>query len=285
MVGHAPIVKHTSGGMGGGAVVMKLNNVTRFCPHMTYAGHTHMKQYSPAMHESVRALASGLVVDIGALDGQDAVNFALGHRVWSFEANSEKLPRIRTRLKQTGTSGNVTLHGVALSNYTGTAKFLADPGARFGDDRLADGAALPGDEERRLIDVPIRTLDSFADADTQIIFVKIDAQGHDYRVLRGAAALLSGRRIARVVFEYTPEMMPGGAAEAEEQLHWLHDIGYACAPCNSKWSRVAASTKPVRITEYVGGYWADANHTRLRGFDNIVCVPSASCGECAKLVP
>lgn len=258
-----------------------------YCPHMTSKGKTLMNQDSPALIEALRNLRPGLVVDVGALDGRDAVDFArAGHRVWSFEAMPNKLDSIRNRLQTTQTSHRVTLHAVALSNYTGTGHFVAHANWA-GDDSFADAKNTSGQE---VIDVPTRTLDSFVNADTQIALTKIDAQGYDFRVLRGATALLASRRIARVVFEFTPAMMPGGAAEAEEHLRWMLDMGYACAPCNAVWSRVhvGGSSAPRSIAAYVQGYWFTERRTqrsRLRGFDNIVCVPRVKCNACDKLKP
>ena len=68
----------------------------------------------------------GLVIDVGAFDGLDAVRFAKNgrHRVFSFEPVPSKLERIRQNIEKSGLGNLITFFPVALSNYTGTADFF-----------------------------------------------------------------------------------------------------------------------------------------------------------------
>jgi len=259
-----------------------LSNFTRFCPHMTDSGRTLMNQKSPALWKALRTISPSLVVDVGSLDGKDAVKFAAaGHRVWTFEPSPAKIKPIWALIHRSGSNNSVTLHQVALSNYSGSSWF-AVKGGGIGDgtDTLLDAYESTPKKGMR-VEVAVRTLDSFAQEDTHIAFMKVDAQGYDYRVLKGAAGLLSRQKIDILVFEYTPEMMPGRHVEATEHLQWMQQMGYACAPCNSQWSRVRPSKTAWDIALYVDAYWTDKTHTRLRGFDNIVCMPSPRCDDCS----
>ena len=51
-----------------------------------------------------------------------------------------------------------------------------------------------------------------------VLFMKVDAQGHDFRVLQGADRLLTEQRILILLAEFAPTLMVGGVPEALEML-------------------------------------------------------------------
>ena len=284
-----------------------LDSVTQFCPHMDRAGNTLMSQESPAQIAALRTLPHGLVVDVGCFDGKDAVAFAnAGHRVWSFEPNPEKMDHIRTRIHRHSQQTRIKVIQVALSNFTGTAGFMAHNksigGPKWGHalgkgfaDKLSESSTV--EEGMTTIQVPVRTLDSFFEASTRphVTLLKIDAQGYDYRVLKGAAKLLSRGHIERLVFEFTPDMMPGKEGEAVENLLWLKQMDYLCTPCYSRWfpakQMLPLQKGRIAIADYIAVFkqpsreakGKEYNRGRMRGFDNIVCVPKSSCtNECKR---
>lgn len=267
-----------------------LYNMTRFCPHMTNAGRSDMNERSPTLIAALRALPAGLVIDVGADNGQDAIDFAMaGHRVWSFEPAPGKGEKIKNRLRANGVAERVQVHSVALSNYSGIAHFAVHKSLPKHDGLTAQqhpGAQRAKNSGVQQVEVPVRRLDSFAAADTRISFLKIDAQGMDFRVLKGALGLLSGGSVERLVFEFTPELMPGGPEEAVEHLRWMRTVGYACAPCNSIWSRAPAfrQGEKVDVAKYVAAYLDPRRSNRHRGYENIVCLPASRCTNCDVLV-
>ena len=102
---------------------------------------------------------------------------------------------------------------------------------------------------------------------------QVDAQGHDYRVLRGATGLLSARRVRNLVIEFCPSLMPGGEAEALDALRLMARLGpLACMPCFD-----ATSPSPrevpaggLRGAEFARRFARTGPHTG-KGYDNIVC--------------
>jgi FkbM family methyltransferase len=104
-----------------------------------------------------------------------------------------------TRLTQALAGRPVRLQRAALSERAGSAPlYIAAPGA--GINSLHEAA--PGTQETEL--VPVTTLAAYADQCSidDIALVKIDTEGHDLAVLRGAVPLLSAGRIAAIQFEY-----------------------------------------------------------------------------------
>jgi FkbM family methyltransferase len=106
------------------------------------------------------------------------------------------------RLSEALGSPRVTLGRMALGDRTGLATLhVIAPGA--GTNSLYEsslaGAAISTEEVRTA------TLDDYAERtglDGEIALVKIDTEGHDLAVLRGARGLLAGQRITVLQFEY-----------------------------------------------------------------------------------
>ena len=68
--------------------------------------------------------------------------------------------------------------------------------------------------------VPVLTIDEICDG--PVALIKIDVEGHEAAVLRGAAAVIAGHAPS-VVFEYAPELL-GETAQAP--FGWLAERGY-----------------------------------------------------------
>lgn len=133
----------------------------------------------------------GLLVDVGAHDGLLSLPLSRlpGARVLAFEplpaafarlrAACDGVPNIATRPQALGDApGSLTLSipvvgGVALEQWASTVKDFAGHGTHVGAERVA---------------VPVVTLDSLDLPD--VTAMKLDAEGAEYEVLRGARATL-----------------------------------------------------------------------------------------------
>ena len=96
---------------------------------------------------------------------------------------------------------SVTLARVALGEQSGSSVLhLLAPGAGTNSLHLPPGAPAGATTE----EVATTTLDAYADLARldRIALVKIDTEGHDLAVLRGAQGLLAEQRIPIVQFEY-----------------------------------------------------------------------------------
>lgn len=135
---------------------------------------------------------SGLAIDAGANIGNHANFFAKRFdRVEAFE------PHPRTfQLLSLNAAPNVACHQLALGDEAGTARLHDNPGN-------AGGASLSGEGEA--FDVDVVTLDSLVLAPS---FLKIDVEGHEIAVLKGAAETLRKYRPV-IVFEQLPAEFDG----------------------------------------------------------------------------
>ena len=106
-----------------------------------------------------------------------------------------------THLKATLDGKKVNLNQVAVGDTTGTSLLhVIAPGAGTNSLHASPGWLSSGSTE----EVAVSTLDSYAQRARldQITFVKIDTEGHDLAVLRGARELFAAQRISVAQFEY-----------------------------------------------------------------------------------
>jgi FkbM family methyltransferase len=146
------------------------------------------------------------VLDVGANVGQWSSSMLDTARVLErvedvdlhvFEPSSYSFGLLETRLA----SQRASLHQVALSERSGTSVLhVMGPGA--GTNSLHIPAVWPMDATTE--DVVTTTLDDYANSAglDDISLVKIDTEGHDLAVLRGARRLLAEQRISVAQFEY-----------------------------------------------------------------------------------
>jgi FkbM family methyltransferase len=135
-------------------------------------------------------LTPRIIFDVGANVGQSAAKFRrrfAGADIHCFEPSAQSVARIQARrLKR------VQVHQIALGSAIATA-------------RLAEGhdPAIFHLSDEGGAEVAVETLDSFCSklGITRIDFLKIDTEGHDLEVLKGAAAMLSAGQIAAVQVE------------------------------------------------------------------------------------
>lgn len=138
----------------------------------------------------------GLMLDVGANLGRTSVpRIVLGDvdAVYGFEADPDNYRCLVHTALENGLSGRLLPDHAAVAAHDGTASLRK---SKFvGGHRLVRGHASRPD----VVDVPARRLDSLVamheiDADA-IRYVKVDVQGWEVGVLRGATALLTRRHI------------------------------------------------------------------------------------------
>lgn len=160
------------------------------------------------LRELPRLVAPGTVaVDVGAHFG--TYSHALcrlvgkGGRVFAFEPIEEDARYLQAAARQRRLPMEV--HNCALSDASGTAELTVPD--RHGDRKTALSSLEFHEASGETRTVEIRRLDDvLTDIDRPVSFIKIDVEGHESAVLRGAA-----ETIAR----YKPNML----IEIEERIH------------------------------------------------------------------
>lgn len=185
-------------------------------------------------------------IDVGAHIGSiiaEVRRHCPGVSIVAFEAIPEKAARLTAKFP------GVAVHGCGLSDREGTAPFFIDL-RRSGYSSLArshDGV--------REVRVPLRTLDSFGLAGA-VDVIKIDVEGAELGVLRGAADLIARSRPV-IMFESGPhEQLGYGKAEmwaffdkAGYAIHLPNRVAHT-APGLSLEGFIDSHDYPRRTTNY-----------------------------------
>ena len=148
----------------------------------TYVGRSlfHYGEYNPDETEKIISLASGLCLDIGANWGvMGQALEASGFEVVSFEPQPDVFGVLRKNVRG-------ECHNVGLGDTPGTfkmPKILTGSKANYG------GMGIGTRSDLGTIDVSVVTLDSFEFSN--VGFMKIDVEGFEERVLRGAVETIA----------------------------------------------------------------------------------------------
>lgn len=146
-------------------------------------------------------------VDIGANFGDWSVRLieTLGREaerteVIAFEPAPAQAERALSNLSMNAQGATVSLERSAVAEEAGSVDFEVT-GADTGNSGIATSTDSPSQTR---ISVPCVTLDSFVETrwDGDIALIKVDTEGNDFNVIKGAAGLFDGRRIELMQFEY-----------------------------------------------------------------------------------
>ncbi len=168
-----------------------------------------------------------LAVDVGASLGLWTV--PLGRRartvqaaVWAVEPHPNNQRWLRGNIAANGLAAFVTVHACALGGENGTTRMQIPEGGRGA---AAGNAAIacPG-VAAAAVEVPLRRLDDLPRA-ARVSFVKLDVEGFELEVLRGAQRLLAQDR--PVIFgEFNRGWLALRGEDPAACLDGLRDLGY-----------------------------------------------------------
>ena len=169
-----------------------------------------------------------LYVDVGAHIGfivslaAKAVG-STGHIV-AFEPFPDTLAKLQQAVQDSGRI-NIEIRPEAISAAAGTAEILTPL------DHLAHqtcrASLVPVSGLGAGICIPTVSLDEvFGDDERRIRLLKIDVEGHERSVLRGAQQLLSGRRCDAVLMELNPGTLAGAGATVDDLVADMDEFGY-----------------------------------------------------------
>jgi FkbM family methyltransferase len=167
------------------------------------------------------------VVEVGANMGYHTLAMARaigpGGNLHAFEANPQVLPLLLSTLAVNGLSGMVTVHPHAALDQAGEVEFAADP------QHIGSGhRALPGGAANysNRFNVTAVTLDgALLDRLGRIDLLRMDAEGSEPQVLRGAEQLIHNSPGLCIVTEWSPAMM-AVRTDLNALVAWLKSLGF-----------------------------------------------------------
>eukprot|EP00929_Paragymnodinium_shiwhaense_P057739 TRINITY_DN28903_c0_g1_i4.p1 TRINITY_DN28903_c0_g1~~TRINITY_DN28903_c0_g1_i4.p1 ORF type:complete len:276 (+),score=42.85 TRINITY_DN28903_c0_g1_i4:137-964(+) len=193
-----------------------------------------------------------VVIDVGAYDGDfvSEVFRVMSHvsdplegrqrkrevYVIAVEPNPDAFAALTRRADERGWSESLCAIRAAASDAAHSEAAFVALGPEFGHGQRM-GAHLASKQEVKdgsplLTTVPLTTVDEIlrsnrcdVDEQRQVYLLKVDCEGHDGKVLHGAAELLKARRVKYLLFE---QMTGYDADRLEETLSWLWELGYGC---------------------------------------------------------
>ncbi|KAH7546393.1 hypothetical protein FEM48_Zijuj01G0196000 [Ziziphus jujuba var. spinosa] len=172
----------------------------------------------------------GFVVDVGANVGMASFAAAvMGFRVVAFEPVFENLQRICDGIYLNRVGDLVTVFEAATSDRLGNITFHKLVGRLDNSAVSATGAklAFKSNEE---IAVQVRSvpLDELIPETEPVLLLKIDVQGWEYHVLKGASKLLSrkGSEAPYIIYEEDERLLQASNSSAKEIRDFLHTLGY-----------------------------------------------------------
>lgn len=208
--------------------------------------------YEPGLRSIIRKYVrpGDTCLDIGANIGWHALLLSRlvgsAGRVLAFEPNPNIQPALHANLSANAAS-NVDVYPLALGATSGIARFeapvIADRYAGGGH-LLVDGAAPPAAS----VPVEVRALDDVLPASRTISVVKIDVEGWEPAVWRGAAKMLQRDRPV-ICMEYSPKLLARAGFASHEATEPLERLGYTFMSYSDR-------AKPATIKE-LDGYTGD----------------------------
>jgi len=173
------------------------------------------------------AAQGGVAIDAGANIGVFSVELAaLGYEVHAFEPIPETCARLRENLAlNPRIAGRVHTNDRALGDREEVVTMTA-PGNSPATSYIT---REPGNGTAALLPVRTTTLDAYAAASglQRIDFLKLDVEGYEPAVLRGAAALLNRHAIDIIFFEWCPPLLRRAGFDPGELLAEIEKDGYA----------------------------------------------------------
>ena len=199
--------------------------------------------------------------DVGANIGSYTLLASASHpgvRVTAVEPGEPALTRLRENLALNGLDGfsGVKVAAVAVGDSEGTVRFTR------GRDTI-NRIALGGDGDS--VEVPITTLDALFSDDPPAL-IKVDVEGAEDRVVRGAARLLSGERPPVLLLEWIDEVAGEFGVTGESFEARLAGHGYSLATYDADTNTLTPwrTGQPAKAQNRIAARDLEAVASRLR---------------------
>lgn len=183
------------------------------------------RQWEADISQLFRSLCEpeSVVLDIGANFGYFSVLAAhlIGAkgsgRVISFEPNPKLCTLLRRNCEINWSIAPVSLHEIALGDREGDL-ILHVPRERGANASLSPPEGVECDS----IPVDVRALDTMLAPDLAVDIMKIDVEGHEATVLRGAQEVIARSPNLHLILEWSPKQMKAAGVTPQEVLSLLN---------------------------------------------------------------
>ncbi|XP_068667165.1 uncharacterized protein [Aristolochia californica] len=181
--------------------------------------------------ERMRSLGrEGVFVDVGANVGMATfAAAAVGFRVLAFEPVFENLQRICDGVFLNRAGSLVTLFAAAASDQLGNITIYKLEGRLDNTAISKEGARLAFQSNKAIaMDVKGIPLDEVIPESVPVILLKIDVQGWEHHVLKGATKLLTrkGSEAPYIIYEEDERLLQASNSSAREIREFLSSVGY-----------------------------------------------------------
>ena len=207
------------------------------------------------------------VLDIGAHHGLysllAAKRVGRNGRVRSFEPSPRERKSFKRNLRINGFR-NVQIESFALGSSAGRAELFLVEGAEDVCNSLRPPAA---EVTTTKVSVEVRPLDEYLQRQKieKVDFIKLDVEGAELEVLRGAKRLLSSAERPMILAEVQDIRTAPWGYRAEEIIRHLEELGFGWYGLSEAGSLIALDTT---ATSYDGNYVACPNERRRSGFQD-----------------
>ena len=196
-----------------------------------------------------------VIFDVGANIGLTAIEFTdefPGAMLHAFEPGSANFARMDEVLVG---KPDVKRHRVGFSDTQGSASLLTEPDHPTTARLSGNGASGPTEV------VALDTIDNFCATNgiSRIDFLKIDTEGHEVSVLKGAARMLAAHDIALIKAETAIDPDSSYHTQLPDLCALLHPLGYRLFGLYDQWEDTMVP-----------------GHPRLRRFDAAFISPKVA---------
>ncbi|KAF0922408.1 hypothetical protein E2562_034651 [Oryza meyeriana var. granulata] len=208
-------------------------------PHKNIARLLKGKRFrKPDISETIQQLlagkvgsgSSGVVVDVGANVGMASFAAAvMGFRVVAFEPVFENVQRICDGVYLNRLLDRVVVYHAAASDRVGNITMHKVIGRLDNSAISATGAKLAFKANEEIaVEVATIPLDEVILDAERVLLIKIDVQGWEYHVLRGASEVLSRRKgdAPYLIYEEDERLLQASNSSAREIRAFLRSVGY-----------------------------------------------------------
>eukprot|EP01119_Soliformovum_irregulare_P005984 TRINITY_DN17723_c0_g1_i1.p1 TRINITY_DN17723_c0_g1~~TRINITY_DN17723_c0_g1_i1.p1 ORF type:complete len:302 (+),score=33.54 TRINITY_DN17723_c0_g1_i1:72-977(+) len=172
--------------------------------------------------------AGKLTFDVGGNRGVFTQNHLLAYhtnKVWIFEPYPENVESLRITFMN---EPRVKIEPVAVSEKPGSLEFFISH-VCHANPSLANQSWWDPDNrcQWQKVSVESRTLDSYH-VKEEVYLLKVDVQGYEYGVFKGAENLLKKNQVRYIYSEFWPVGMEKAGYSARETLSLLAHYGFEC---------------------------------------------------------